>query len=66
VLRDPESGKPTNKKVNLDDSTHWRSKPLRKLNVTALATLVNGNQTTSSQFALQMVEGAEKVIFRIL
>jgi hypothetical protein len=66
VLRDPESGKPTNKKVNLDDSTHWRSKPLRKLNVTALATLVNGNQSTSSQFALQMVEGAEKVIFRIL
>ena len=65
VLRDPESGKPTTQIVTLNDSSHWRSKPLRKLNVTALASLLNSNQTTSSQFALQMVEGAEKVIFRI-
>ena len=64
VLRDPQSGKPIDTKVTLN-ADHWRSKPLRKLNVTALAELVHDKQTTSSQFALQMVEGAEKVIFRI-
>lgn len=58
-LRNPESGKPLDKIVTLN-SDHWRSD--RIINVPALSELLN--TSTSAQLALQMVEGAEKVIFR--
>jgi hypothetical protein len=48
-------------------SPHWRSISQRIANISTLAKLVTENQATnvtSSAFALQMVEGAEKVIFR--
>ena len=62
-LRDPGSGKPLETEVKVElESQHWRSKLQRTLNVTVLAQSLK--TSTSSEFALQMVEGAEKVIFR--
>ena len=48
--------------VKLDSSVHWREDSQRTLNVTVLAQSLK--TSNSSQYALQMVEGAEKVIFR--
>jgi hypothetical protein len=48
--------------VKLDSSVHWRKDSQRTLNVTVLAQSLK--TSNSSQYALQMVEGAEKVIFR--
>ena len=66
-LRDPKSGKPRKGvEVKLVPG-HWRSVSNRIANISGLAKLVTENQATnvtSSAFALQMVEGAEKVIFR--
>ncbi len=62
-LRDPGSGKPLDHKVIVElNSQHWRSQSRRTANVTVLAQSMKTD--TSSEFALQMVEGAEKVIFR--
>jgi hypothetical protein len=62
-LRNPESGKPLPDKEEFTvrlNSDHWRSD--RIVNVPALSTSLK--TSTSAQLALQMVEGAEKVIFR--
>jgi hypothetical protein len=65
VLRNPDSGELLKDKVNLEPR-HWRSDSPRTANISVLADSLKQSATfTSSQFALQMVEGAEKVIFRV-
>jgi hypothetical protein len=65
-LREPDSGKSRTGKVVLEPN-YWRSVSQRIINVTVLAQALKKELTlsslTSAQFALQMVEGVDKVIF---
>jgi hypothetical protein len=75
-LRDPTSGAPSTDTVemgappkdNVEISTsHWRSGSLATLDISGLAQAIKGKASapfTSAQFALQMVEGVQKVVFR--
>jgi hypothetical protein len=66
-LRDAKSGVLSGAAITLKPE-HWRSAPHRILNVTAVADAIKAklpspHPLTSAQFALQMVEGVEKIIF---
>jgi hypothetical protein len=59
-------------KVEIEDKL-WQQKPQRSININQLAEAIRNNlkpssspeKFTSAQFALQMIEGVEKVIFQV-
>jgi hypothetical protein len=71
TLRDPNSGAVLEPEVEVEiDGSHWRSVEERSLSLSALAQSLKdklGNRSpspfTSAQFAMQMVEGVQKIIF---
>jgi hypothetical protein len=66
-LREPKTGASLPGKILELQAPHWRSASQRILNLTTLAQSLREKPTlptfTSAQFALQMVEGVDKVIF---